>query len=373
MRTQERYAQLGTSAVELTEELWDELDRQQRLQIVAARKKLCDDLAASEVPVPEDLARATERMFITEFRDVMRSHPGYRLAARRDSYRTSLSIFQHCFDDLEAAINRFESFALSDGWAAPNHRNRAADFEKIIQKELFATANAALSLVDHARRVVKMHPMPGYADKRAEMFGIDGLHEFVTGLRILLHHLHIVEAGWTIMGGSREKPPSATFMLDCVELERLVEEHREGFKAQYKPMKAYIETQQKKIDIRKVFSVYRERAEQFHHWMTAELDSESLVALRDYDALHLRKKKADKRSFWNGLLGNWLLNWKEPPNPHNHLHRFLTPEELAEVNALPRNSKAQADRVVAFMDPEGAADDHIRRQVHELFQRAPAA
>jgi hypothetical protein len=360
-------------AMELTEELWNELDRQQRQRAAAARKKLCDDIAASEIPLPEELARSTERVFITEFRDVMRFHRGNALAEKRDSYKTSLSILRHCFDDLEAAINRFEAFALSEEWAAPNHRERATEFEAVIQKELFATANAALSLVDHTRRLIKLNPFPAYNARRAEAFGDDGLHEFVTGLRILLHHLHIVEAGWTISGGSRDRAPSATFMLDRAELQRLVEGHRGGFGAQYKPMKAYVDAQQKKIDIRTVFTAYQSRAEQFHQWITAELQSDALVELRDYDALNLRKKKADKRMSWNALLGNWLRNWKVPPNPHNHLHRFLTADELAEVNALSRNSKEQADRVIAFMDPEGAADDHIREQVYELFRRAPEA
>ncbi|WP_298242045.1 hypothetical protein [uncultured Bradyrhizobium sp.] len=359
--------------MELNVELLIELERKQKQREVAAREMLCLDIAASDVPLPEELAAAIERVFITELGDVMRHHRGYPLAERRDSYRTSLSILQHCFDDLQAAIDSFQAFALSDGWAAPNHRDRAEEFEKIIQKELFATANAALSLVEHARRVTKRHALPDYAAKRAEIFGNDGLHEFVTGLRILLHHLHMVEAGWTIIGASKTKSASATFMLDRAELERLIEEHRDGFKAQYKPMKSYVEAQPKKIDIRKVFAAYRARTEQFHAWMTAELDAPSLVALRDYDALYVRKKKADKRMSWNALLGNWLRNWEVPPNPHNHLHRFLTPGELSEVNALPRNSQVQADRVIAFLDPEGAADDRLREQVYELFRRAPQA
>jgi hypothetical protein len=298
--------------MKLSVEVWVELEKEQK-QGAAAREKLCHDIAASNVPLPEKLAALTERVFITEFRNVMRHHHGYPLAERRDSYRTSLSILRHCIDDLQAAIDRFEAFALSEEWAAPNHRDRADEFEQVIQKE-FATANASLSLVDHTRRVIKMHPLPDYGAKRAEIFGDDGLHEFVTGLRILLHHLHIVEAGWTIMGGSRDKAPSATFMLDRAELERLIEEHRDGFGAQCKPMKAHVEAQQKKIDIRKVFATYRTRAERFHQWLTDELDSDSLVTLRDYDALHVRKKKADKRISWNGLLGNWL-RW-EPHQTH---------------------------------------------------------
>ena len=119
-------------------------------------------------------------------------------------------------------------------WAAPNHRDRATQFEAVIQKELFATANAALSLVNHTRRLIKLNSLPAYNAKRGEAFGQDGLHEFVTGLRILLHHLHIVEAGWTISGGSRDRAPSATFMLDRAELQRLIEEHRDGFGAQHR-------------------------------------------------------------------------------------------------------------------------------------------
>ena len=359
--------------MELTIELWNELNGKQTQRAVAAREKLCQDIAASDVPLPEELAALIERVFITELRKVMRFHRGYPLAERRDSHRTSLSILRQCFGDLQVAIDSFETFALSDEWLRPDHRDRAAEFEKVIQKELFATSNAAISLIEHARRLIALHPLPGYDAKRQEVFGKEGLHEFVTGLRILLHHIHIVEAGWTIIGASKGKSASATFMLDREELERLIEEHRKKFGAQHKLMKAYVEAQSKKIDIRKVFATYRARTEQFHEWMTAELDSDALGALRDYDALHLRKRKADKRMSWNGLLGNWLRNWKEPPNPHNHLHKFLTPEEIAEVNALPRNSKAQADRVIAAMDPEGAADDRIREQVYELFQRAPEA
>ena len=97
-------------------------------------------------------------------------------------------------------------------------------------------ANAALSLVEHTRRLIKVHPLPDDNTKREKTFGKDGLHEFVTGLRILLHHLHIVEAGWTIIGASKTKSASATFMLDRAELGRLIEEHRDGFGAQYKPI-----------------------------------------------------------------------------------------------------------------------------------------
>jgi len=78
--------------MELSVELWNKLDRQQKQREAATREKLCQDIAATEAPLPEELAVAVERVFITQFRDVMRFHRGYPLAERRDSYRTSLSI-----------------------------------------------------------------------------------------------------------------------------------------------------------------------------------------------------------------------------------------------------------------------------------------
>jgi hypothetical protein len=127
------------------------------------------------------------------------------------------------------------------------------------------------------------------------------------------------------------------------------------------------------LDIMRGHPGYRDRMVRFHNWMTHELESDALVALRDYDALRKRKKHVDQRMFWNGLLGNWLINWKVPPNPHGHLDKYLTPEQLADVYSFPRNSKEQVDRVIHYMDREGAADDDIRKQAYELFQRSPPA
>lgn len=57
-----------------------------------------------------------------------------------------------------------------------------------------------------------------------------------------------------------------------------------------------------------------------------------------------------------GLMGNWL-NWKQAPNPHNHLSKFLTPDQLEAVYNLPRNSKEQVDLVLGFMDDDQVVDE----------------
>jgi hypothetical protein len=357
----------------ITREQLDALWAQQKQREADERERIRRAVAASEAPLPEDLAAAVVRYFVTDMHDIMRGHPGYPLVERRNSYRTSLAIMEQCLQDLLAAVDRFESYALSDEFITLDRRDRTGVFEREIQKELFAAANAAVSLVDHARRFVKLHPLPDYEAKRLEAFGSDGLHEFVTGLRVLLHHLHIVDAGWNIHQSISKGTNSATFVLEKAVLQRLLATYRGSFlAAQYRSMRSYVDAQNK-VDLRTIFLDYRARMARFHGWMAQQLKSDTLVALRDYDALMKRKQNVDRCMFWNAMLGNWLRNWKEPPDPHKHLAKYLTPEQLADVYSFPRNSKEQVDRVIQYMDADGAADDGIRKQANELFQRSPPA
>lgn len=129
-----------------------------------------------------------------------------------------------------------------------------------------------------------------------------------------------------------------------------------------KLMQDYINTSSDQIDLRVVFLNYRARMARFHGWMGKELESDTLVALRDYDSLVRRKINADKLMFWEAMMGNWLRNWKTPPDPHKHLPRYLTPAQLDEVYKLPRNSKQQVDLVIKYVDKDNAIDEDLRGQ-----------
>jgi hypothetical protein len=75
--------------------------------------------------------------------------------------------------------------------------------------------------------------------------------------------------------------------------------------------------------------------------------------------------------FWKAMKGNWLRNWKTPPDPHRDLPGYLTPAQLYEVYKLPRNSKQQVDLVIKYVDKENAIDEDLRGQAYELFARSP--
>lgn len=363
----------GQPLPKFTREQIDEIWKRQEEREAERRERIRQAIVESEVPLPEKLAEALIHLNDKHTRSILRGHKGYPLAERRNSYFTSLSIMEQCLQDLLAAIDCFESAALSNesGYFDPGGENESGRTERRIQKELFATANAAASLVDHARRVHKVLPIPDYDAKRVECFGTDGLHEFVIGLRVVLHHLHVVEAGWSIVQSFSEGTSNATFMISKDVLQRLLGSYPDRFGNAHKPMNAYIDAAPAHVDVRAVFLDYRTRIAQFHGWMRETLQSGELVALRDYDALIKRKINADKLMFWKAMMGNWLHNWKTPPDPHKHLPRYLTSAQLSEVYKLPRNSKEQVDLVIKYVDKESATDDDLRAQAYELFERSP--
>lgn len=363
-----------TAKSQLTEELWNEHSMRQQEREAQERERIRQAVATSDVPLAPELVRAVIYLPDEHARAILREHPGFALAERRSSYLTSLSIMELSLKDLLNAIANFEQRAIAEGSTLFDRIDSSAleAIEHRIRKELFATANAAASLVDHSRRVQKRLELPGYKDQLRACFGTDGLHDFVIGLRVLLHHLLIVEADWNIQASFSEGTKSATFMISKATLRRAIAQFRKGFGGDKSALLlAYVNAAPDSMDLKVIFEDYRSRVARFHGWLHEQLASDSLVALRDYDRCLQEKRNLGARMWWNMLLGNWLRNWKVPPNPHEHLHKYLTPEQVVEIYKLPRNSKAQVDLVISYIDTDQAIDDGLRKLAYELFERSP--
>lgn len=270
-------------------------------------------------------------------------------------------------------IARFEVEALTEesNLFEPQGKERLGEIVLDIQKELFTCTNAAVSLVDHARRIAEKVSLSNYDRRRVECFGADGLHELVVSLRVLLHHLHVVDAGWNLTADYRSGTKTASFVLDKEALIRIIAENEKGLTSgQRAGARAYIAAQPSSIDLRRIFADYAARVDCFNDWLTSELQSESIVALRDYDSIIHEKVLRDQRMMYHALLGNWLRNWECPPDPHDYLNRYLTAEQLEATYKLPRNSREQVDLVISYADREGVVDNHLREEIYELFQRS---
>lgn len=337
-------------------------------QRIREREKVRRELKAAGVPVPAEIIVKLAQLRPADVRDVLLDHVGFETWDRYESYKSSLRVFERAVSDLIQAIGDFEVAAQSD--ILSRHQSDKLDnTERAIQKELFAAANAAHSLVDHSRRLQQLVCLPSYATKLNESFGDDGLHEFVICIRTLLHHLRIIRTGWRLETRFDSSSTKASFTLNLDQVRFAVE--RSSFSSiALARIRAYIDCLSPgPIDLKPVFQEYHRRASVFHGWYGEELASPKLIALRDCEHCLLENKKFGARTWWRAMLGNWL-NWKNPPNPYDHLSRFLAVEELEEIYRLPMQSEEQVDKVIEYFDRDRACDAGLRKMAYQLFSRA---
>ena len=334
----------------------------------AVREKVRAAVKAAGIPLPTEVVTKLAQLSHQDVREVLVDHPGFKAWERLGSYRISLRVFERAVPDLLKAIEIFGA-AVEDDILSRRKQDELDDIESAIQKELFAVTNAAHSLVDHSESIQELVDIPGYKAKRTEFFGNDGMHEFVRGFRNVLHHRHMIKAGWYIEHHF-EKGTRASFTVSRNEVRFFIEQsaHRRS-KAEHARILAYLSASPEVIDLKQVFEEYRRRVADFHAWYGEALASDSLIGLRDCERCLRESKNFGERTFWKAMLGNWL-NWKEPPNPYDHLPRYLTPEEIAEVYRLPMQSEEQVDKVIEFLDTDHACDADLRNMAYRLFRRA---
>ena len=335
----------------------------------STRERVREAIKASNVPMPAEVVRKIAQLSSQDARDVLRGHPGFPVWERRMSYETSLQIFEQSVQDLLRAIEDFKDLSL-DG--SIFDRTREGELNQVlcsVQKELFAAGNAVHALMYHStRRLQRRVQVPGYDQRLTDCFGDDGLHDFVIGLRNIVQHIQMVRPGWQVTHAFGEAQDVATFKLDRDELLLIVKSTKDKMNASGK---RYLESAPEKIDLRHVFEEYRQRAREFYSWFSDAIDAHRLEELRDYERCRRENNNAAARMSWKAVLGIWL-NRETPPNPYNHLARYLTADQLEEVYALPMRSNEQVDKVIEFVDTDGACDDELRKLAYQLFCRASA-
>ncbi|HET7832693.1 MAG TPA: hypothetical protein VFK88_06990, partial [Gallionella sp.] len=85
----------------------------------------------------------------------------------------------------------------------------------------------------------------------------------------------------------------------------------------------------------------------------------------DYLRCRKRIKAVSSRSFWNLIFQQVVIAGRR--NPYTYLDRYLTEEELNEVNALPYGSGRQIDRIIELVDEYEACDDELRQIIYKAF------
>lgn len=226
--------------------------------------------------------------------------------------------------------------------------------------------------MDHARRLNTRFEFPAFRDQILKCFKDDGLHDLVIALRILLHHLHVVKASWSLRADYRDDIRSAYFEISRSEIERALEIFPVRFGGNNgRLIRVFLSKCADQINVRSFFDEYRSRIERFYNWLNDQIECSPPDALKDYDRCIQEKRKYDTRMSWNAIIGIWL-NWESVPDIHKHLPNYLDAAELKSVCDSPRNSKAQANLIIGFLDKDGAVDDRTRERIHKLFERLEA-
>ena len=343
-------------------------------QRIRKRESIRDALKAESPPVPQSIVDDLALLRPEDALDVLKDHPGFKIWQRWKSYKSALAVFERSVRDLFDAIEGLADQMRTENLFSKQNQHRLDEGELRIHKELFAAGNAAHSLKDHASyRLQEVACVPGFKSKLVEYFGQDGLHDFVIALRTITHHIDVVEPGYNITRRFGANADEITFQLGRDELQAVVESVKaeSGKYKINKPGRDYLDNAPEKIDVRSTYQEYSQRARAFHAWFKGELEGQPPDELRDFERCLNANQNNATRNWWRMLLVNWLRNWKKPLNPYEHLDKFLTPEQIDEIERLPRKSRQQVDKVIEFVDESGACDDEIRELAYELFCRAP--
>lgn len=331
---------------------WADWDKRQKLERRAAVEKA---LEFGPIPVPQDTVDALCNLFITDAIEALRKHPGFEFEEKIRSLRTTLKLFERATADLATALTDFQSFSESSEGQYPSGLPRTDELESRVRKEIFAFCALAHSLQDHCRRVRSIWEPADFADRMHAHFGMDGLHDFICGIRTALHHVSMIEADWSVQHQGTET--SSQFTLSKIELQGVLDNWS-------KSALGYLDRAPEKIDIGELGQQYASRVGAFYSPYLDDLEQNLPANVHDYRRCWRTKRAHDHLSTWKFFVQMFLQN---NVDPLQHLHKFLKPDDLQRAQNFPSRSREQVDFVVSVPDTYGTCDDEMRKLAYQLF------
>jgi hypothetical protein len=119
--------------------------------------------------------------------------------------------------------------------------------------------------------------------------------------------------------------------------------------------KEYIRSARKGIiDVELLFRSYRERVGQFQEWVGDLIESVGSPELGQYRRYRAVVDQLASWRSWSMWIHQVVLQQKL--DPYKYLDRYLTREQLEEVQALPQRSREQVDRIIELVDRDRACE-----------------
>lgn len=311
----------------------------------------------ADPPWDENLLEKCYFYSFIETREFIQSHhPGYIVYLELESIRLSLDVFLNSVADLIASINRFKGESAKPSFWHRPQRQFVEELKISIQRGVASSAMCAMTLVDHARRFSKHHPIAEYDNKVSQYFKNSQEHIFVQNFRNYIAHFKLSPANW-MSTSSIQEGRKVFFLLsqnDLLKFDR------------WKPLaKEYICDNPDGVDVEQLFKQYSAKVAEFHNWIRSAVLETYGELISGY--LHYQRllNCFDARSYWRLILNEVVI--PKRIDPYIHLDSYLTKQELVSVFSLPYRSKAQVDRIIELVDEYGACTEEIRDLVYRCF------
>lgn len=286
--------------------------------------------------------------------EIMSYHPGYKLNRDVESLERALETYQSYYQDLIEMLNDFDTASKDSTLFLRSRAGELKTYEIECRKLIFSLSCAVATLVDLERRVEKVMKLSDHSMMLEKCFD-NNHHEFIKQIRNNLNHETFFDANWALRNIGENQTSHFEFSK-----EKLLHDGSFNEKAQ-----KYIQNQADHIDVRNLFETYNESIDAFYKWLMLEIENKIHIELHDYRRC-IRKWRA------NGIRLSYHILFKQVIKPdtdlYSHLHKYLTSEELEEINSMPYRSPEQVDRIIEMVDEYGACNNEMRELIYSAFK-----
>jgi len=292
--------------------------------------------------------------------EAIKEHPGYEVESDLFDLRFALEIFLDSVADLLLSIADFGKECRIPGFWHRGNKNRVVHFERRVRHGVSTASMSLFSLVDVSRRVSRHYKIEGYEENVKSTFAENGQHRFIQCLRNYITHVRLAESGWHITW-ARKGTVQTQFLLKTEDLL--------SWKGWDKLALSFISRYPKGIDLKLLFESYAESVGTFQQWFIMEIEKSQEDQLAEYRSYDKLLKSFAWKSFWELMLGQVVI--RNGIDPYQHLDKHLTPDEIAEVLAMPKYSRQQVDRIIEIVDEKGLVDEELRDLAYRAFKVQP--
>lgn len=308
-------------------------------------------------PLPwskETLTDAYWKNFLVTQRAI-KEHPGRELDDRSRSLSSTLRMFNNAAASFFHHAERFHEQAMHGIIFRRNRRDECRRLEEELQDAVYIFASSAMTLVDQSRALNTLITIPGYAERITTDFKTNSIHRLIQELRVDVVHITLHEPNGH-MSTKEDGTWVTKFLLEPDQLTRADKYNKEA--------KSYLQKNPDGIDLGALFAEYQKLVNEFQEWLQKTIWKLSGAAISAYLECDRYVKVLGLHPSWNIILSHFVSGSR---TPYNFLDRFLTPQEMEEVLALPHQSRAQVDRIIQIIDEHGACDDDLRRKTYQAF------